>query len=106
MTAPAFSLSMTHVHTFTPTGGDEPYQISVALPPAYPMAGDPFLALYVLDANLYMGMVIEMSRLMATGGVIPQTVVIGTGPHRTPHPALVSRPIVHFDACQFLKGSD
>ncbi len=54
------------------------YRISVALPFSYHQAPEQvFPAVYLLDANLYFGLVTDLVRLLQMNGSFPSVIVIG-----------------------------
>lgn len=68
----------THIHTFRSQHVDQEYRISVALPYSY--ASQPeqsYPTIYLLDANLYFGMVTESTRIMERGEELPAAIVVG-----------------------------
>lgn len=56
------------------------YRISVALPASY--AANPerrYPIVYLTDADLYFGMVTELTRVLVIGGELPEAIVVGIG---------------------------
>lgn len=74
-----FSISGTELYEFVPAAGGDPYQISVAYPEGYHQAGEHFPALYVLDANMFFGTVVEAYRALRLAQAVPAMVIIGIG---------------------------
>lgn len=57
-----------------------PYRISVALPFSYHHEPEQvYPAVYLLDANLYFGLVTDMVRLLQMNGSFPSVIVVGIG---------------------------
>jgi predicted alpha/beta superfamily hydrolase len=77
---PRATIPETIVRTITSRQVDQDFRISVALPYSY--ASQPartYPTIYLLDANVYFGMVTELTRIMAVNGELPQTIVVGIG---------------------------
>lgn len=76
------SIPHTHVHDVRSRHADEDFQIWVAEPVAgiMPFPPGPRKVLYVLDANLFFGTAVEMTRLMSQlYGELPPLLVVGIG---------------------------
>jgi predicted alpha/beta superfamily hydrolase len=59
---------------------DQEFEISIALPLNYRRGTkERFPVIYLLDANLYFGMVTEMTRIMTKCREIPNTLIVGIG---------------------------
>lgn len=76
------SIPHTHVHDVRSKRADEDFQIWVAEPVAgiMPFPPGPRKVLYVLDANLFFGTAVELTRLMSQlYGELPPLMVVGIG---------------------------
>lgn len=76
------SIPHTHVHDVHSKHADEDFQIWVAEPVAgiMPFPPGPRKVLYVLDANLFFGTAVELTRLMSQlYGELPPLMVVGIG---------------------------
>ena len=73
------SLPATEVRTIAAHSINQEYRISVAIPSSY--AAHPersYPTIYLVDANVYFGMVTELTRIMI-GDEFPETIVVGIG---------------------------
>lgn len=80
MPVPPVALPETHVHTLRSHHVDQEFQLWIAEPMAgaRPMPDGPHQVLYVLDANLFFGTAVEMTRLMhQLFAELPPLVVVG-----------------------------
>lgn len=75
---PAKSVPETELRFITSSVNDRTYEISVAFPRGYDEADSPYPVLYVLDANLHFGTVVETVRSSELRGD-PEPLVIGVG---------------------------
>lgn len=74
------SVPATEVRTIKSNQVDQEYRISIALPYSYP--ADPkktYSTVYLLDANLYFGLVTETTRVMYLCETFPETIIVGIG---------------------------
>jgi len=80
------TILFTRVHTIKANSFNQPFEVSVALPPSYPEEPKKrYQTIYLLDANLYFGMVTEITRGMLLDDAFPETIVVGVGyPTRGP----------------------
>ncbi len=74
------TIPATEVRTIKSRSINQEYRISVALPHSYlskPRKRYP--TIYLIDANLYFGMVTDLTRIMSVCGRFPETIVVGVG---------------------------
>ncbi|MEM7132472.1 MAG: alpha/beta hydrolase-fold protein [Chloroflexota bacterium] len=72
----------TEVRKLTSNYVDQEYRISIALPYSYAdkdAAERNYPTIYLLDADWYFGTISEITRITASGGSLPETIVIGIG---------------------------
>src|SRR5215210_5324458 len=84
MNRPAAVLPDTEVRVIRSTSADSDYQISVALPNHYDQESEKvWPVIYVLDANLYFGLVVDMVRAMNIRvefcNELPDVFIVGIG---------------------------
>lgn len=76
------SIPFTRVHTIKAHFLPQPFTVSVALPASYPYEPKRrYPTIYLLDANLYFGMVTDIARGMLLDDDFPETIVVGVGYH-------------------------
>ena len=74
------SVPATEVRSIRSSAVDQEYRISVALPYSYPAnRKKSYSTVYVLDANLYFGLVTETTRVMYLCETFPETIIVGIG---------------------------
>jgi predicted alpha/beta superfamily hydrolase len=61
------------------SGSGDDFQISVGLPLSYDLTEQAYPVLYILDANVNFGTVVETSRLMGAVGEASEVIVVGIG---------------------------
>lgn len=64
---------------FNSTHVDDNFTISVNLPPSYNNGDKNYPVLYLLDANFFMGLFADTTRLLQHSEEIPELIVIGVG---------------------------
>lgn len=75
------------------TIGDQ-FKISIALPKDYADTSRKYPAVYLLDANIFFGLVTETARLLQFGQEIPDCIIVGIGyPDDTQHLGLRCRDL-------------
>jgi predicted alpha/beta superfamily hydrolase len=73
--------------------GDQ-FKISLGLPKDYSDTSKKYPVVFVLDANLFFGMVTDIARLLQTGDEMPACIVVGIGyPDHTQHLGLRIRDL-------------
>jgi len=74
------SILATEVRTIRSRNVEQEYSVSVALPYSYTSKSRrDYPVIYLTDANLYFGMVTDMTRAMHLCGRFPETIVVGIG---------------------------
>ena len=69
-----------YTHSFHSAILQDDLKVSVSLPHSYShQPGQSFATLYVLDADLFFGLVTDMTRLMHLDGACPEVIVVGIG---------------------------
>lgn len=70
---------------------DDDFAISVMLPSCY-NENEPYPVVYILDANIFYGLVTDTVKLLSYGNEIPKTIVVGIGyPNSSEHMVLRNR---------------
>lgn len=108
---PLATIPATEVRTLHSAAVDQDYLISVALPFRYAECPDEtYPVVYVLDGDLYFGMVVEMARTLAIRvpfcSEFPDVIVVGVGYPSHGSPAESHAQVMHLRMRDFLPVRD
>jgi len=71
---------------------DDEFRISVALPSSYDSTQIKYPVLYILDSNIFFGLLVDTVRLLQYGNEIPDLIIVGIGyPNDDEHMVLRNR---------------
>ncbi|MCG7852047.1 MAG: prolyl oligopeptidase family serine peptidase, partial [Methanosarcinaceae archaeon] len=76
---PQVTIPNTEVRMFSSSIVNQEFKIFIALPPNYTESKKSYPVLYVLDANMFFGMVTETVRMLEMVQEIPEMIIIGIG---------------------------
>ena len=86
------TLSNTEQHLISSDIVNDQFKISIALPKNYADTQQTYPVVFVLDANIFFGLVTETARLLQFGGQIVECIIVGVGyPDDAQHMALRCR---------------